>query len=184
MRIISGYLKGRKLAEFTAPHIRPMTDRVKESIFNTLQPCLSTQTRFLDLFSGTGNLSLEALSRGARMALAVECELESIRIIEKNQKMLKQPRNLIIKRQDVFSFIQAYRGEPFDIIIADPPFDQMLGDRILTTLLKSHLYKKETLILIETSFQEQLSEQVENFKLFSKKNFGDKKVWFYEAKSI
>ena len=158
-----------------------MTDIVKESVFNTLAPRLHRETRFLDLFSGTGSLSLEALSRGAKQAIAVESNYEATQIIKNNRKLLTKPSSLLIKKQDVFRFIPRYRGEPFDIIIADPPFALNAGQKLLEALVKSHLYIKGTCFIIEISRQEEMEEKKEHFSLFNEKIFGDKKVRFYHV---
>ena len=183
VRIISGSLRGHRLAGFgrNLP-IRPMTDRVKESVFGTLTPFFHGDVLFLDMFSGTGALSLEALSRGAKTAHAVESHPGAFKILEKNRRILPRPESLILHKQEVFSFIKTRRGEPFDIIIADPPFAMKAGNRLLEKTAKSALYRKGTVVVIETAGTETLKKQLQPFTLFSKKDFGDKQVWFYEAK--
>lgn len=93
MRIISGYYKGRRLCSFSADFIRPMTDRVKTSVFNSLYSKLGgmENQRVLDLFSGTGNLALEALSRGAREVYMVDSHKKAIQIIRENCRLLTLP---------------------------------------------------------------------------------------------
>jgi 16S rRNA (guanine966-N2)-methyltransferase len=83
VRIISGKWKGRQLVSFKANHIRPTTDRVKETLFNILQHDIP-DSRILDLFGGTGNLSFESLSRGARFVELVESHKISLKIIQEN----------------------------------------------------------------------------------------------------
>lgn len=183
MRIISGSLKGRRLAGFNRNlPLRPMTDRVKESLFNVLTPFFHKDLRFLDLFSGTGNLSLEALSRGAREAHAVESHPRSIEIINKNRRILPHPENLILHKQNVFSFLKNSELIPFDIIVADPPFTAKIGDSLLRALSESHLYSTGTLIAIEIGQEESLQEKYNRLNLFSKKDFGDKQIGFYETR--
>ena len=183
MRIISGSLKGVRLTGFKKnSFLRPMTDRVKESVFNILAPQFNQQVLFLDLFSGTGNLALEALSRGASKAHAVESHYHSIAIINKNRNLLKNPKRLIIHKKDVFSFIQSSKEGPFHIIIADPPFALKAGEKILKNLVKSSLYIVGSVVVIETGRGEELEENYSCFYLFSKKSFSDKTIWFYEAK--
>lgn len=181
MRIIGGSLKGRRLKGFDRNlPLRPMTDRVKESLFATLTPFFHKDLRFLDLFSGTGNLSLEALSRGAKEAHAVEFHPRSLEIIKKNRQLLPCPENLILHKKKVFSFLRDFKGTPFDIIVADPPFSLNVGHSLLEKLSKSDLCTGETLIAIETGKRETLEEQYNHLTLFSKKSFGDKQVRFYE----
>ena len=182
MRIISGSLKGRKLCQWKKNlPIRPMTDRTKESLFNILTPYFFENCLFLDLFSGTGSLSLEALSRGAGEAHAVENHSLCINIIKKNAKILSLDHKLILHKKNVFSFI-AQSKKVFDIIVADPPFSLKLGEKIMNKIKNSLLTKKGTVIAIETGQKEDLQNLYKPFYLFSKKTFNDKKIWFYEYK--
>ena len=183
MRIIGGFLKGIRLAGFKKnSNLRPMTDKVKESTFNVLSPFFHRDVLFLDLFSGTGSLSLEALSRGAAEAHAVEAHYQAIQVIKKNRAVLKNPKKLVIHKRNVFSFISSSREGPFHIIIADPPFVLNAGEKILEALVKSGLYIVGSIIVIETGGRETLKESYSCFHLFSRKDFSDKKTWFYEVK--
>lgn len=192
MRIISGALKGRKFSlGKTALPARPMTDRVKETVFNVLAPYFFENCLFLDLFSGTGNLAFEALSRGARQAHAVEKNPLCAKIIKNNSQLLGLAGKLIIHKKNVFSFLNqaskemsARPGEikPFDIITADPPFAIQAGDRIMESLQNSSVAAKGAVAAIETGNRENLKNAYPGCYLFSKKTFGDKKVWFYEFK--
>ena len=187
MRIISGSLKGRRITGFH-PHrhrfIRPMTDRVKESLFGVLTPFLNEKVLFLDLFSGTGSLSFEALSRGVLKAHAVESHPQALRIIEKNKALLKKPEKLICHKKNVFSFLKSSKLGPFHITVADPPFTLQAGSDLLESFSRSHLYMRGSIFVIETGLKEQLPENCFCFQLFSMRDFSDKKVWFYEARQI
>lgn len=186
MRIISGRLKGLTLASWkpsSSFSIRPMTDRVKESLFNVLAPYLHEEVWFLDLFSGTGSLSLEALSRGAYTSHGVESHPRSVEIMKKNQKLLPQPQKMVIHKQDVFAFLKHARKGPFHIIVADPPFGLKIGEKIMQALVESHVYIMNTVVVIETGVGEHLKNTYGNFYLFSLKDFNDKKLWFYQAKN-
>lgn len=187
MRIISGTLKGQKIKGFNPrrhSHIRPMSDRVKESLFGVLTPFFKKETLFLDLFAGTGNLSFEALSRGSRQAHAVESHPQSLRIMEKNLSLLKNPKKLIIHKRDVFSFLKFSKEGPFHISVADPPFALKASETILESFAKSHLYMRGSVFVIETGPKEELKDNYLCFQLFSMRDFCDKKVWFYEARAI
>lgn len=185
MRIISGSLKGRKLNAWKGElPVRPMTDRMKETIFNVLAPYFFKDCLFLDLFSGTGSLALEALSRGAKQAHAVEKHSACIKMIRKNSQILPDPKKLIIHKKNVFSFLDQAQDldtlKAFDIIVADPPFSLKAGRRIMEGLQDSPLIYKDTIIVIETGQKEILNTSYKPFYLFSKKDFNDKTVWFYD----
>ena len=180
MRIISGSLKGRKLVSWTKKiPVRPMTDRIKESLFNVLTPYFFEDCLFLDLFSGTGSLALEALSRGAGAAHAVEQHPLCINLIKANSKILPDSKKLIVHKKSVFSFIKQSKIV-FDIIVADPPFPLKYGEKIIENLQKSPLTRKGTVVVLETGREEVLKNLYKNFYLFSQKKFNDKKIWFYE----
>lgn len=184
MRIISGYLKGRRITGFHPRRnksIRPMTDKVKESLFAILTPFLNRETLFLDLFAGTGSLSFEALSRGVLEAHTVETHGQALRIIQKNKDILKDPRKLICHKQDVFSFLKSSREGPFHITVADPPFSLKAGATLLEQFAKSHLYIKGSIFVMDTGPKEMLKKSYSCFQLFSVRDFRDKKIWFYEA---
>src|SRR4051812_43364744 len=116
MRIIGGKFKGRNLVSFKADHIRPTTDRVKESIFNKLQNDIPGG-RVLDLFSGTGNLAIEALSRGADYVIAVELNRKSLMIIRENLEILGIKNEIEVVGDDVLKYVRKYTGPPFDVIL-------------------------------------------------------------------
>jgi 16S rRNA (guanine966-N2)-methyltransferase len=129
LRIISGKYKGQ-LVPFQADHIRPTTDRVKESLFNILGD-FCDNARVLDLFAGTGSLGFEALSRGAREVVFVEQNRKSIDIIRRNHEKLRVSESLQIVNKDVLSFLRSYSGEPFDLIFIDPPFTEEMADEVM-----------------------------------------------------
>ena len=225
MRIITGYFKGLKLCTFPKDsYIRPMTDRVKTCLFDTLIPYIEEHTLVLDLFSGTGSLGLEALSRGVKYVQSVDNNKKihtdnkkknislilqshvavlpksagSGPVVVKNGKTditnnrkkssLKSylPRigdNVCLTRQDVFSFLKNYGDFSFDLILADPPFRQMYGQRILDHLSVSKVIKRDTILAIELSSREEMpSDSYSSYTCFKEKRFGDKKMLFYRFK--
>ena len=109
MRIIAGRFKGHPLVAFKASHIRPTTDRVKETIFNKLMGELP-DARVWDLYAGTGNLGLEALSRGAGHVTFVESHKKSLQILQQNISKLKVESEVSVRKSDVFQFLKARTG--------------------------------------------------------------------------
>jgi 16S rRNA (guanine966-N2)-methyltransferase len=178
MRIIAGKLKGRRLVSFNADHIRPTTDRVKESIFNKIQ-FLIDGSRVLDLFSGTGNLAIESYSRGACHVTAVEKNPKSIQIIKKNLEALNILREIDVVTSDVFSFLSNYKGEAFDIVLIDPPFTEKLSHEILKKIGSSKVLNESTQIIIESAKGETVETNYLNLKFLDQRSFGDKKVSFF-----
>ena len=191
MRVIAGEYKGRKLNSWKQKlPVRPMTDRVKETVFNVLSPYFFESCKVLDLFSGTGSLSIESFSRGASEVHAVENHSLCLELILKNTSFIKAPKKFFLHRKNVFPFLRKYEkispsNHPlpcFDILFIDPPYRLKAGDQILESLSKSCLIHPESLLMIQTSEKEDLKESYLNLKLFSLKSFRDKKVHFYKNK--
>lgn len=179
MRIIAGRFRGRKLAHFKADHIRPTTDRIKESVFNKLQGFVE-DAKVLDLFSGTGNLTCESISRGAAKVVAVELSRKSIAIIRENLDLLDIADDVEIVNDDVLKFLKRYQGEPFDLVIADPPFTEKLADSVLTALGQSHAVGSQTRVVIESSSHEKVAETYEGLERTDQRDYGDKRVSFWQ----
>lgn len=181
MRIISGKYKGHQLVSFQADHIRPTTDRVKESLFNMIQSYIE-DARVLDLFSGTGNLGLEALSRGAREAVFVEKNRKSILILEKNIEKLKLREPYQIVQKDVLGFLKNFEGEPFDLIFADPPFTEEMAHDVIVAADSSKAFHPQTLMMIESGRREKVLEDYPTLTRYDLREFGDKFLSFFKKK--
>jgi len=182
LRIISGKYKGN-LVSFNADHIRPTTDRVKESLFNILQGRLE-EARVLDLFSGTGSLGIECLSRGAQDLIFVEKNPKSIRILKDNLAKLKVQEPVQIISKDVLSFIKNYQGEPFDLIFADPPFTEEMADEVMLEMAKAvslgRFFSDHTIMTIESGRREKIGEDYSSLVRYDQREFGDKFLSFFK----
>ncbi len=177
MRVIGGKYGGRKLVAFKASHIRPTTDRVKEVIFNKLQFSIEGAD-VLDLFSGTGSLAFEALSRGANRVQAVELSQSSIQIIKKNQSMLKVGDELQIARSDIYKFLK-HHTDSYDIILVDPPFTKAMADEVLLALSQSQCLRKQSEVFIESGAKEPIQDAYGSLVLEKRQSFGDKFLSHY-----
>lgn len=155
MRVIAGSAKGHKLDSPVGWDTRPTTDRIKESLFNMLSPRLY-DCRFLDLFSGTGAIGIEALSRGARQAVFAEQNKDCASILMKNLIHTKLQDKGLLFTMDVASTLNllAKQKEPFDIIFLDPPYHSSLAEATLHQLSNSHLLQPNGLLVLEHSSQE------------------------------
>lgn len=181
LKIIAGTFKGQNLHIFSKGlPLRPMTQRVKKSVFDTIQSNLSN-AKVLDLFSGSGSLSFESLSRGALFCYAIEKNKLCSNLIAKNQQKLKIPcHQMKLYRQDVFYFLKKYKKNPFNIIFADPPFPKQLGVSLIKALKSSSACDKKSLIILELSSKEYFPEDEVLLRL--KKSFGDAIVYFFYIK--
>jgi len=129
LRVISGIYRGRKLAGPKGDRFRPTLDRVKESIFSVLGADLEGSD-VLDLFCGSGSLGIEALSRGARHSTFVDKDKQVLNIAQGNVKSLRVEEMSSFVQMDVFKYCNTSSSSAFDIIFADPPYDNMYGSRI------------------------------------------------------
>lgn len=181
MRIISGRLKGRRLLSFNADHIRPTTDRVKESLFNKIAAEVES-SRVLDLFAGTGNLGIESLSRGANFVTFVESNRKSLHIIKDNLKSLGIEDGFEILPMDVFRFLKKSVGDPYDLIFVDPPFTEKLADTVLLALASSPHLKDGSLVAIESGTKEPIGDTYEPLYLVDRRPFGDKTLSIFTCR--
>ncbi|MCR5819362.1 MAG: RsmD family RNA methyltransferase [Bacteroidaceae bacterium] len=138
MRVITGKYKGRHFDVPRTFKARPTTDFAKESLFNVLQGYMEFEedkTMALDLFAGTGSITLEILSRGCRQVVAVEKEPLHCRFINQYLQQLKENKAIVL-RADVFKYLNNAKAESFDFIFADPPYDipdlALLPDKIFS----------------------------------------------------
>ena len=182
MRIISGKFKGRVLASFQEDHIRPTTDRVKESLFNKWMG-YTEEARVLDLFSGTGNLGFEALSRGALHVDFVEMNPRSLAIIKKNAELLKlDSKEFKIHKQDVLQFLRRYEGSAYHLILIDPPFTEKMAHEVMEALDKSRCFDQNTLIAIESVKKERIDDAYSQLYRYDFNDYGDKVLSFFAKK--
>jgi len=178
MRIISGKYKGRQLTSFQADHIRPTTDRVKESLFNILMHHVEG-ARVLDLFSGTGNLAIECLSRGAAWVDLVENHRKSLGIIRENLAKLKIEEGFKIFPVDDFKYMQAYEGPPYDLVIADPPFTRAWAHDLGEAIGAGNLIHNDSRVVIEASSKERMDAEYPGLIRLDQRTFGDKNLNFF-----
>ncbi|WP_413586350.1 16S rRNA (guanine(966)-N(2))-methyltransferase RsmD [Bdellovibrio sp. HCB274] len=174
MRVIAGKYRGHQLVSFNADHIRPTTDRVKETIFNKLQFQLEG-ANVADLFCGTGNLGIEALSRDAKFCTFVEKNPKSLTITRQNFEKLKVPPSQYkIINMDVIAFLKSYTGEAFDIIFADPPFTEKMAHFVVEAASGSQAFGNHTVMAIESQRKERMEDRYGQLVRYSKKEYGDK----------
>ena len=153
MRIISGSKRGMLLETPEGMDTRPTSDRIKETLFNMIAPDIY-DCYFLDLFSGSGQMGIEALSRGAREAIFIEKDKKAITCIEKNIAKAKLQDESKLYKEDVFSVLNRLNGhEAFDIIFMDPPYNKLIEKQVLESLSKLDSVSEDTLIIVEASLE-------------------------------
>lgn len=157
MRVIAGTARSMPLKTIRGMDTRPTTDKIKETLFNILQTDVCG-CRFLDLFSGSGAIAIEALSRGAAHAVLVEQNGKAAECIRENLIFTKTADRAEVYRCDVLTALRRLEGQkPFDIIFMDPPYHQELEHQVLASLADSSLADEYTVIVVEASLETDLS---------------------------
>ena len=148
MRVVGGKYKGRKIHPPRSIHARPTTDFAKEGLFNILQHTVPLEgIRVLDLFSGTGNIALEFVSRGAEEVISVEQDRELFTHLQTTARTL-QAENWHHVKADAFTFLRGHRGV-YDIVFADPPFALEGTEQLPTLVRDGDLLAPDGLLIIE-----------------------------------
>ena len=163
-QVIGGTHRGRKFNFPDAPGLRPTPNKVRETLFNWIQ--FETNNRvFLDLFTGSGALSFEAISRGARQVIGIEKDLSAFQSLEKNRKNLKSDKIHFINT-DALNFISQKSTQMLDFILLDPPFHQKLLEKALKSLSSNGFLTSGCKIYCESEFE--ITEQLLSEKISQK----------------
>lgn len=158
MRVIAGTARRTQLKTPEGLDTRPTTDRIKETLFNMLQPYIC-ECRFLDLFSGSGAIGIEALSRGADRTVFLEQKDEPVRCIKENLKNTRLEDKAELIKADVIVGLKQLEAkkEYFDIVFMDPPYNCNLEKMVLEYLSHSSLVDEDTMIIFEASLDTDIS---------------------------
>jgi 16S rRNA (guanine966-N2)-methyltransferase len=179
MRIIGGEARGRPVRLPGGCRIRPTADRVKKSLFDILHPV--TGKSFLDLFAGTGNVGLESLSRGAHFAVFVERDVRLVEAIRKNLAQLGFCKRAEVVAADAVRGLGrlVQRKERFDIIFADPPYDEGLAVETLKWLEREDLLEEGGIVVLQHSMRETLEGlQIQAMAITDQRRYGDTVLTF------
>ena len=156
MRVITGTARGRKLKELPGLETRPTTDKVKESVFNIIQFDIEGR-RALDLFGGTGQMGIEALSRGAAHCTFVDLRKEAAAVIRENLAHTRLDGQGTVVQGDYLAFLTGCR-EKFDLIFLDPPYGKGLLEKALETIAKIDIVTENGIIICESAAESVLPE--------------------------
>lgn len=164
MRIIGGKARGTKLYTLEGKNTRPTLDRVKESLFNIIQTEIPNSI-FLDLFSGSGAIGLEAVSRGAKKAILCDKSKDAIKIIEKNIKKTHLEEKIEYYQLPFEILLRNQIKDLIDIVYIDPPYKTDYAYESLKILIDNKMLKKDSYIIIETDDEERIIEQIKKIKV-------------------
>lgn len=180
MKIISGKYKGRNLKGYTLKGTRPTMDRVKESLFATINLKLENST-CLDLFAGSGALGIEALSMGAKEVIFVDREYMAVKTIKTNLNMLNESINTTILNMDYLKALEKLSPKKFDIIFLDPPYKTDYLMHSLERIKDLKLLNKEGIIILESDDLNKL-EHDDYYEEIKTKKYGDKYIKIIKKK--
>jgi 16S rRNA (guanine966-N2)-methyltransferase len=177
MRVIAGKYRGYRLKAVPGMETRPTADKIKGAIFNVLREKIEN-ARVLDLFSGTGNLAIEALSRGAKDAVLVEKSRYAQEVIRTNIENIGVEHAKLIT-MDAFDYLDRSKEEVFDIIFLDPPYHKALVDKALLRLAEPCRLTNSGVIIVETA-KDELLPYVIPFEVRKTGEYGDTKIWYIQ----
>jgi 16S rRNA (guanine(966)-N(2))-methyltransferase RsmD len=176
MRVVGGKHRSRKLLEVDKDTTRETRDRVKESVFNSIQADLF-DAHVLDLFAGSGALGIEALSRGSEFCTFIDCNQAAIDTIKDNIKHLKLEVNSLVLKTDYLGYLES-TNSAFDIILLDPPYDMHVLDKTIETIASKKLLNKSGILVL--FYHKSHSIKNENYGIieYKQKKYGITKVSF------
>lgn len=149
MRIITGKARGVRLQTLEGLNTRPTSERSKEAVFSALQFDIADGV-ILDLFAGSGQMGLEAASRGARCVYLVDKSRDAYKIINKNIESTRLGNLCVAKNEDSISFLKSHRGEKFDMVFLDPPYATNLINEAVKVLLERDLLSPDAILVCES----------------------------------
>lgn len=184
MRIIAGKYKSRRLVTLSGQNTRPMTDRMKESVFNVIGPYFEGG-KVLDLFGGSGALSLESLSRGMDAAIIVEKAQDAYQIIQTNVNDLKVTEDVSILKMDYARALEKFKFvEKFDLVFLDPPYRMNIVTELLESLLGGNMLQDEAYIVCQYVKGNHVAEETDNLKIIKHYTTGNSELCIYQFYEI
>ena len=180
MRVITGKARGRKLQTLSGNDVRPTTDIVKEAIFSIIQFGIEGRV-FLDAYAGSGQMGIEALSRGASKAVFLDSSRQSCEIVRKNLEITGLSENAVVKNTDTLSYITG-TPEKFDIVFMDPPYRTGILAQTLEKIPRA--MNKGGMIICEHPAEEKMPEETGGFVLKKEYKYGKIMISLYSHKEV
>ena len=177
MRIIAGKYKRTPILTLEGDDItRPTRDMVKEALFSTIQ--IEEDTSFLDLFSGSGSIGLEALSRGAKTVVFNDVNKDAVRIIRSNLRKVREERE--VYNLDYQDCLKKLEGCRFDYIYCDPPYRFSEHEKLFSLVEEYSLLDEKGIMIMEVRKDTDLAETYPGVHLFKEKRYGISKLLYYK----
>ena len=180
MRVVAGEARGCRLKTPSGDRIRPTADRVKEALFEIIGERIR-DARVLDLFAGTGNLGIEALSRGACSVLFVDADRSAVKLIGQNLTRTRLSERAETWKTEARLALDRLKkkGRRFEIVLLDPPYGYDRTESILKRLCRNKLFSPRGLMVIEHDRRTDLPERIDSLERCDRRRFGDTMVSFY-----
>lgn len=179
MRVTGGIFGGRKLQTISGGATRPTADKVRQAIFNVLMHDIEG-AKVLDIFAGSGALGIDALSRGAELAVFVESGHAQVNVIKDNLRNLGLAADVLVNDYRAACRHLSEEGKKFELIFADPPYDEVTPPEIMETVLQYGLLSPDGLLIIEHKRGQ--AKESDKMHLLKKRRFGQTEVSFYAQK--
>ncbi|WP_247944482.1 16S rRNA (guanine(966)-N(2))-methyltransferase RsmD [Streptococcus oralis] len=177
MKIVSGIYGGRSLKTLEGKTTRPTSDKVRGAVFNMIGPYFEGG-RVLDLYAGSGGLSIEAVSRGMSSSVLVERDRKAQAVIAENIQMTKEVSKFQLLKMEADRALEQVKG-PFDLIFLDPPYakEQIVAD--IEKMAERNLFSQEIMVVCETDKSVELPEEIACLGIWKEKIYGISKVTVY-----
>lgn len=179
MRIIGGKFKSRKLVTLEGLATRPTLDGTKEAIFNSLGNYIPDFV-VLDVFGGSGALSLESISRGAKKAYVIDKSPDAVKIIKKNVEMLKVNDQVVILQGAYEAILKRFKDMKFDIVFLDPPFRMKVIDELITYLITNNMISDNGYIMAEYPKEDIVQKDYEGYRVKLCRKYSSSEVLILE----
>ena len=176
MRVITGTARGRRLKELVGMETRPTTDKVKEGLFSVIQFDIEGR-RVLDLFAGTGQLGIEALSRGARECVFVDQRRDAVALVKENLELCRLSDKAKVHLGDGLAYLKS--GEKFDLIFLDPPYASGLLEKALADITAFDICREHGIIVAESAEDTVLPPVEAPYRLYREYHYGKIKLTVY-----
>jgi 16S rRNA (guanine966-N2)-methyltransferase len=181
MRIIAGQFRGRTIKSVAGMSTRPTLDQVKEAVFNSLGQFFTGGT-VLDLYAGSGNLGLEALSRGYEKAIFVDQSFQAVQVIKENIKSLQLESTTVVYKMNATTALKQFGTKQikFDLVFLDPPYEKQQLNEVIESLMNHHLVSQTGMIVCETAKAVDLMDEFEDLYKIKEASYGATKITIFK----
>ncbi|HSM58515.1 MAG TPA: 16S rRNA (guanine(966)-N(2))-methyltransferase RsmD [Candidatus Sulfomarinibacteraceae bacterium] len=182
MRVISGRAKGRRLHMVPGEKTRPMMDRIKENLFNLLGPHFVPESRWLDLFAGTGQVGIEALSRGASEVVFVDTARAAVRTVHGNLKRTELADDARVLHTDAFAYLRSGVSAPFDVVFVAPPQYHGIWKEVLAVIDEqpARYLTPRGFVIVQIDPREYEEQTLQGLQVYDLREYGNTALCFYE----